>query len=219
MNIEITTRNGKWTTDTEKIAAAKWERIDSGNDTTWQRDDYSHNIEAIPVGDDTWWDGIEAEVEGADENAELKKVNISLDVADDESSHIFADGEEVVRAETEDGESLWAYDIAELAGYSIGGRMELDYEAAADEFIADHPGARYIMHNHRGFANEWTLWVCDSDEEAEEAIEATNNWDEYTAETVRNWLISAMQTDRDYKLEHGAEKCVCARYWSDGEEW
>ena len=205
-----------YTVELSDLMSAKWDEIDSGNATTYQVDDYSHAIIAIPVGDDVWWDGIEArDVPALDAEGNTCKISISLDVCDDESSHIYInDTDEVGHAESEEGEDYYAYDLAKLCGHTIGGKMTLDYDDAADDFIRDNPNARYVMNNMRGFANEWTLYVC-ADETAAEGVKSRfEDCTEYDAESVRPWLISAMQSKEDYEADHAAVKC-CGAMWAE----
>lgn len=216
MNLTMKTINGEWTVTDADLQSAKWVEIDSGNSTTYSGDGFDHTIVAAPQSDETWWDGIEAsDIPANDAEGKPCRISISLDVCDNEDSHIFVNATEEVRfAESEDGERYHASQLAEIVGHNIGGKMHLDYEGAADKFIADHPDARYIMDNQRGFANEWTLYVCKTDEEVAVIASRFEDTSEYDSESVRPWLISAMQSDDDYKSDHGAEKC-CAVKWAE----
>lgn len=206
-----------YTVSLDALKAANWEEVDSGNSTTWQRDDYNdHAIIAIQASDECWWDGIEADhISAIGADGKPCEISISLDKCDDDSSHIYINGtEECGHAETDD-EDYYAADIARLMGHVIGGKMRLDYEEAADDFLREHPGYIYVMDNARGFANEWTIFACASEDEAKEIERLYEDTTRYDAETVRPWLISAMQTAEDYKADHAATKCCGLIYATD----
>lgn len=218
---------GEYIVEREAIEAAKWNRIESGNPTTWEREDWNdHNIIAVHGDGEAWWDGLEVYgVPATDSNDNACTIQITLDVCDDESSHIYV-GTEYASDECdcysldEDGDKddyVSPYDLAQIAGFEVGGLMEMDYDEAADAFLGDHDGYRYIMDNARGFANEWTLYACANDDEAAEALDAFEDVAEYTPEDARYWIRCALQSGDDYEAEHGCKKCVALKYWKDNE--
>lgn len=217
---------GEYIVERAAIEAAKWGRVESGNPTSYEESRWDHEIVAVHADDEIWWDGLEVYgVPATDSNGNACTIQITLDVCDDESSHLYA-GTEYANEECDcyslddEGdkyEYVSPYDLAQIAGFEVGGRMEMDYDEAADAFLADHEGYRYIMDNARGFANEWTLYACASDEEAEEALDAFEDVTEYSPEDAEKWIRSALQTPEDYNAEHGSIKCVALKYWKDND--
>lgn len=210
-----------WTITDDALKAATWVEIESGNDTTWTYDDSDRQapvIKAQQSDDECWWDGIEADdVAALDAQGKRCKIKLSLVASDDETSQIWInDTEECDCAIAGDrDESLRAYQLAEMAGHEIGGRMRLDYEQAADKFLRDHEDWLFVMDNAREFANEWTLFACRDKSEVEEIERLHGDTTRYAAEDARTWIVAALESREDYRANHAADKCCSMMYATD----
>lgn len=112
--------------------------------------------------------------------------------------------EDVRDVEDEWGDYLSVRGLLAIAGLEAA-REDVDYSSLAEEFIANHPGARYFVNDERGFANEWTLYVrVGEDDDADEDLR------EITAEAAVWYLATAVMEREDYEARYGCECAVGA---------
>lgn len=235
MQIKITTPAGEYTTTTDALKAAEWTHdgespsyaICPASDIYGRHGaPYEDNVLTIQAGDSCEdWSAIEATVEATDAAGAPVRLYISAASiwADDGASSIFAEpaGGDYTRAtvEDEDGCELQTADIERIVGAECE-REGIDYDAAAADWLAENTDdkTRYWMDDHRGFANEWTLYIDPQGREALTIgdLEGTTCPDkadhlrEIDAEDVPGLLADAVRTPEDYKAEHLAESSVCA---------
>lgn len=120
-----------------------------------------------------------------------------------------------MKIKTTYAQNSYSYDIEAVpVDGDYGDDFELDYDIAVDDFLCDNPGVRFVMDNMRGFSNEWALYACADENDVEYAKSMIGDFTEYSSDTVRHWLRSAMMTDLDYKREFGLMKC-CILRWID----
>lgn len=191
---------GNYTFTAEALRGAEWERNEDlcAGWTT----DYENVIRIWR--DETAWCSIDATV--ADTDGET--YNISIVRTEGDEAMVYIDHEEESSIEIDDE---WAsvYELEELIGKFVKQNFDPDTYAIANDILLEHADAIYVLYRCRGFANEWTLYICASEKEAE-AIEEHSNTERLDSDEVIDYLSDALMTDNQYKYEYGVESYVCA---------
>lgn len=202
---------GNYTITETALREAEWEHDeDIYNGSYWYHDG---SLEPAPRDDINW--------------RSISAVNIPAVDADGNECIVWV---ELCRTELGDADvrvngnlvynNGWSYnlgDLEELIGVEIDDTWDLDYDALAEEFLEDHDGYIYVMDNERGFANEWTIYACETESEAKEIERIRSNTTRYDAVHVATYIADIMMDKETYKYKHGCMKCVGFAFATEAE--
>lgn len=200
---------GDYTVQAQALRNAEWGEAEVTKRGTWDCDYYG-GIITIAAGDYCAFRSLSANVPAVDADGTSCSVNIELTRTENEDADIRVDGD-IVAAEI-DGWPCSLSDIEDIIGFTISEDWSYDIDEVADDFIADHEGCIYVMDNERGFANEWTLYVCKSQAEAEKVEASRGHTERIAPDSVRRYIIDALMSAESYRRKYGLEHCVELRY-------
>lgn len=216
MAITITTKSGRFWTTRRDLRRAAWEyRAEQEPREIMAEADaygrgYGQVLTVVAHQDCGDWSGYETDaLRCRDEHGKTTTIPFS-------AARIWSEGgrdqycvahyEDVRDVEDEWGDYLSVRGLLAIAGLEAA-REDVDYSSLAEEFIANHPDARYFVNDERGFANEWTLHIrVGEDDDADDDADLR----EITAEDAVWYLATAVMSVEDYESAYGCECAVGA---------
>jgi hypothetical protein len=202
---------GDYTVALDALRGAEWTHSEEIVPSTWEVTE-AGSIIATHTNDDVQWRAAEANISAINEDGEPCEIAVEFVVEEGETVRLHVNGgsSNGVYALDEDGEEgkeFYAHELADMIGVYIDDDFAPDAEEAADEFLSAHAGYRYILDEERGFANEWILYACATDAEAEKAMSENGKARrEVPSEKARAWIAEAILPRREYEREYGAKK-------------
>lgn len=193
---------GDYIFSAEALRAAKWDTVEDLN-ANWRiiNDGCEDTFEIFR--DEIAWRSIEATV--ADVSGETHEVKLERTDADDAT--VYVDHDEMSQLEI-DGEWSAVEELEDLIGEHIEQNWDADTEAAADDIVLNYAEAVFVLDNHRGFANEWTLYICASEEKAVAVEELRSNTERLDANKAASYLSDALMSGDQYERKYGIASCV-----------
>jgi hypothetical protein len=201
---------GDYTVALDALRGAEWTHSEDIVPATWVETEEG-SIIATHTNDDVQWRAAEANISAINEDGEPCEIAVEFVVEEGDHVRLYVNGSSsngvyALDEDGEEGKEFYDHELANMIGLYIDDDFALDAEEAADEFLSDHAGYRYILDEERGFANEWTLYACATDAEAEKALSENSKLREVPSEKARAWIADALLPSRKYEREHGAAK-------------